>query len=116
MASKSVTVTTGTPGADDDGLGFRMAPAGGINAAGLSSDVMATGLVSVTTGGNLELMGRTVAGATIVETPDGSTFDWSGASRRTTDVILSADGKTFIGGNTVNIDGESRHSKYRWDR
>ena len=51
-------------------------------------------------------MGRTVAGATIVETPDGSTFDWSGASRRTTDVILSADGKTFIGGNTVNIDGE----------
>ena len=43
QASRSVTVTGGAAGADDNGVSVLLSPASGVNAAGLSSDPAATG-------------------------------------------------------------------------
>ncbi len=104
QASRSVTLTGGTPGADDGGLSVVMTPASGINAAGFSADAAARGLVQITATGDLELMGHITSGATIVESASGTTYDWTG--HRDSDVLISATGRAFIGGNTVNIDGD----------
>ena len=103
QASRSVTVTGGAAGADDSGVSVLLSPASGINAAGLSSDPAATGHVTMTASGDLEMMGAIVAGATIVESAGGRSYDWAG--HLPSDVAITAAGRAFIGGNTVNIDG-----------
>ncbi len=104
QASRSVTVTGGMPGADDGGVSVVLSPASGLNAAGLSADTSATGSVTIDAAADLEMMGTIVAGATIVESAGGRSYDW--ADRQPTDVSITAAGRAFIGGNTVNIDGD----------
>ena len=104
QASRSVTVTGGAAGADDNGVSVLLSPASGINAAGLSSDSAETGLVTISAASDLEMMGAIVAGATIVESAGERSYDWTG--HLPSDVQITASGRAFIGGNTVNIDGD----------
>ncbi|MFO0878228.1 MAG: autotransporter-associated beta strand repeat-containing protein [Gemmataceae bacterium] len=106
LASRSVTLEGGTPGADAAGLSVVITPTGGLNAAGLSADAQATGEVRITAAGDLEMMGRIVSGATLIESGGTTTFDWSGATRRASDVTLVATGRAYLGGNTVNSVGD----------
>ena len=102
-ASADVTVTGGTPGADDGGLGVVVDTAGGLTSAGLRPDG-AGGHVGIHSGGDLEVMGNVVSGATVRLAPGGwRAFEWS---TEPSDVRIEAAGRAYVGGHTVNAFGE----------
>ncbi|MCY2990036.1 MAG: hypothetical protein NTY19_19505, partial [Planctomycetota bacterium] len=104
QASRSVSVNGGTPGADDNNLSVVVTPVAGLNAAGLSATDGVVALVAITAVADLELMGQITSGATLVETASGATYEWAG--HRDGDVQITAGGQAYMGGNTVNIDGD----------
>ncbi|MGD8418835.1 MAG: hypothetical protein PVJ78_00250, partial [Gammaproteobacteria bacterium] len=108
LASGTVQVTGGTPGADDDELSVVIDTAGGLYSAGLAADGSSGGHVEVQAAANLEIMGNLVSGANVTLEFDssnnliGKTFDWSAQA---SDVLINAAGQAYIGGHTVNTGG-----------
>jgi len=100
FAAASATLTGGTPGADDGDLGLKIGTAGGVTVTGNASDGSGA-LITVTSAGDMEVLGRIVSGG--ARTLDG-TIAWSGADGT---IDIDATGRAFIGGNTVNSDGDA---------
>lgn len=109
QAADTVLVTGGTPGLEDLDLSVVVDTRGGIYSAGLSLDGQG-GHVEIQSPGNLEIMGHVVSGANVeLEYDDNNnfisrTFLWSA---ELSDVLISAGGQAFIGGNTQNTSGEA---------
>ena len=108
LASKSVAVSGGEAGLDDDDLSVIIDTAGGLYAAGLTADGSG-GHIEVTATDDLEIMGHVVSGANVTFIRDeegvitGKDYDWSAEA---SDVLITAGGQAFIGGTTTNKQGE----------
>ncbi|BDI15149.1 hypothetical protein ANSO36C_09510 [Nostoc cf. commune SO-36] len=108
LASKSVTMNGGIAGADDNGIGLLVTTAGGATAMGLTSDGSGA-LIAMNNAGNMEMMGTLVSGGKLVQVFDNNgnllsqTIDWSGNYGK---INIQSAGQAFIGGHTVNKQGE----------
>ncbi|WP_375473913.1 DUF4347 domain-containing protein [uncultured Nostoc sp.] len=108
LASKSVTMNGGIAGADDNGIGLLVTTAGGATAMGLTSDGSGA-LIAMKNAGNMEMMGTLVSGGKLVQVFDNNgnllsqTIDWSGNYG---EINIQSAGQAFIGGHTVNKQGE----------
>ncbi|MEX8493277.1 MAG: hypothetical protein AB3X43_04715, partial [Sphaerotilus sp.] len=120
LASGNVTVTGGTPGADDSWDGRTLGAgdnrvsvlvntAGGITGAGLGANG-AGSQVTLQGPGRIEVMGWINAGGRLVQTFDPVTHNmlsqqvaWTG---RDSDILIQSAAQTFIGGQTVNQAGQ----------
>ena len=107
LASKAVNIQGGIAGADDKGLGVLITPAGGATAGGYSSDNTG-GIITIKSQSNLEIMGWLVSGGKLNQVFENGvlksqTIDWSGNKGL---IRVEVEGQAFIGGNTVNKQGE----------
>lgn len=114
LASGNVTLTGGTPGADDEFLvaGNRLSvlvtTAGGITAAGMTADDSGGG-IRITGQGDIELLGNINAGANVAQSFDsqsnylGDTITYSDEPAS---LIVNTTGRAFIGGHTRNQAGQ----------
>ena len=100
MAAKSVTVNAAS---------LVVTTVGGITAGGLTSDPstcsgqICGGLIDINVLGDLEIMGRLVSGGTLERVGDVDVVNWGTESGM---IDISAGGQAFIGGNTVNQNGD----------
>lgn len=124
LASGTVTVNSGSPGADDtlaalfpgqtlgaegdDLLSLVITTAGGITTAGITSDGSGGG-ITINAAGNIEMLGSVNAGANIAQHFDddnnflGETATYSSEPATLT---ITAAGRAFLGGHTLNEEGE----------
>lgn len=107
IAAKSVELIGGVAGADDNRLSVVVNSAGGLTAAGLTSDNSGA-LVSIKAGTDFQVLGRLISGATVAQQFNqngdriGETFTWTtkpGLLR------LEVVGQAFVGGVTTNKQG-----------
>ncbi|MFT5030879.1 MAG: hypothetical protein ACI9VS_003341, partial [Candidatus Binatia bacterium] len=95
VATKSVTVSSGAPGADDNGLSFLLATDGGLVTPGITSNNRG-GTVSVMSGGDIQLQGGILSGGR----SDNDVITW-GAEPST--IRIETTGQAWVGGDTVDI-------------
>ncbi|NJL77788.1 MAG: hypothetical protein HC917_01020 [Richelia sp. SM2_1_7] len=109
LASKSVTMNGGIASADDNEIGLLVTTAGGATAMGLTSDGSG-GLIATNNAGNMQMMGTLVSGGKLNQKFDNDgnlisqTIDWSGNYG---EIKIKSEGQAFIGGKTVNKQGEA---------
>jgi len=109
VAAKTVELVAGEAGADDDRVSVLVNTAGGLTAAGWTSDGSG-GLVSVQAGTDVWMMGHVTAGATVSQEFDedgdlvGETYNWSNEPGT---IRIEATGQALIGGMTTNKAGET---------
>ncbi|WP_295538365.1 calcium-binding protein, partial [uncultured Pseudacidovorax sp.] len=110
QAAKSVTLTTTKAlSADDQGWAVVIGSAGGLNAAGLTSD-QSGGLVSVDAQGGVTIAGSILSGATMRQTFDANgrllseDLDWSAGNGT---VRLHSLGQLYLGGQAKTASGGS---------
>ena len=107
IAAKSVELIGGVAGADDNRLSVVVNSAGGLTAAGLTSDNSGA-LVSIKAGTDFQVLGRLISGATVAQQFNqngdriGETFTWT---TKTGLLHLEAAGQAFVGGVTTNKQG-----------
>ena len=105
-AGRSVTLrTTGTPGADDAGLGVRLSSAGGLTAAGLASDGSAA-RVAIEAVGRVEVIGVILSGGDLQrEVVDGQTVETLSWSDDGGTVLIHSQGQVALGGLAPTASG-----------
>ena len=98
LGGRSVTLrTTGTPGADDAGLGVRLSSAGGLTAAGLASDGSAA-RVAIEAVGRVEVIGVILSGGDLQrEVVDGQTVETLSWSDDGGTVLIHSQGQVALG-------------------
>ena len=109
LATKSVTITAGPAGIDDNRLSAIVATSGGLNATGWTSN-NSGGLVQVAAGTDVQLMGNLLSGGTSTQQFNahgqriGETIVWS---TEISQLRIAAGGQAWIGGMTENSAGIS---------
>ena len=109
LAAKSVAVHGGIAGADDNRISVLVTTAGGLTSAGVTSDGSG-GLVEVAGGTDVQIMGNLLSGGTMYQQFDehgnriGESFVWSPEDST---LRVQAGGQAWIGGMTVNRQGET---------
>jgi len=107
LAAKTVAVHGGTAGPDDNRLSAIITTAGGLTAAGLTSDGSG-GLVQLTGNTDIQVMGNLLSGGTMYQQFNangariGETFAWSPENST---IRVQAGGQAWIGGMTQNEQG-----------
>ncbi|MAF64666.1 MAG: hypothetical protein CMJ84_03260, partial [Planctomycetes bacterium] len=108
-AAKKVELVAGQAGADDNRISVLVNTVGGLTAVGDTSDGSG-GLVSVTAGTDIWMMGHVTAGANVTQSFDdegnleSQTYDWSDEPGT---IRITAVGQALIGGTTTNEAGET---------
>ncbi|MBT3783410.1 hypothetical protein HOF92_00460, partial [bacterium] len=107
-AKEVILTTTGTPGADDSGLGVQLTTASGLTTSGQTS-ANTGGLVKIDAVGSVSAMGIILSGGTISQTFDAQgnlkteTITYSNEDSK---VHLESDTQLYLGGMTKTASGE----------